>query len=77
MEKKAESGWARFDKQQQLDQLEKEMSGMLERRAKDAPHMNLVREQCRQSVADFVKNWLIQRAQWTNNFEAIVVVFLG
>ncbi len=75
MEKKAESGWARFDKQAELDQLEKDMSGMLERRAKDAPHMNLVREQCRQSVADFVKNWLIQRAQWTNNFESIVVVF--
>ena len=75
MEKRAESGWARFDRQQQLDQLEKDMSGMLERRAKDAPHLNIVREQCRQSVADFVKNWLIERAQWTNNFESIVVVF--
>ena len=75
MEKRAESGWARFDKAQQLDQLEKDMTGMLNRRAKDAAHMNIVREQCRQSVADFVKNWLIQRAQWTNTFDAIVVVF--
>jgi hypothetical protein len=75
MEKRAESGWARFDKDQELDQLEKDMTGMLERRAKDAPHMDIVREQCRQSVAEFVKNWLIQRAQWTNNFDAIVVVF--
>ena len=24
---------------------------------------------------DFVKNWLIERAQWTNTFDAIVVVF--
>lgn len=75
MEKRAESGWGRFDKDQQLDQLEKDMTGMLERRAKDAPHMDIVREQCRQSVADFVKNWLIQRAQWKNQFDAIVVVF--
>ena len=75
MEKKAEDGWARFDKNQQLDQLEKDMSGMLDRRAKDAAHLNLVREQCRQSIADFVKNWLITRAQWTNTFDAIVVVF--
>ena len=75
MEKKAQDGWARFDKNQQLDQLEKDMSGMLDRRAKDAAHLDLVREQCRQSIADFVKNWLIQRAQWTNTFDAIVVVF--
>jgi hypothetical protein len=75
MEKRAESGWARFDKNQQLDQLEKEMTGMLNRRAKDAAHLDLVREQCRRSVAEFVKNWLIQRAQWSNNFDAIVVAF--
>jgi hypothetical protein len=75
MEKRAQNGWARFDKDQQLDQLEKDMSGMLNRRAKDATHLNIVREQCRQSVAEFVKNWLIQRAQWTNTFDAIVVIF--
>ncbi len=75
MEKRAESGWGRFDKDQQLDQLEKDMTGMLNRRARDGNHLNLVREQCRQSVAEFVKNWLIQRAQWTNTFDAIVVVF--
>ena len=77
MEKRSEDGWARFDKDQQLDQLEKEMTGRLNRRAKDAAHLDLVREQCRKSVAEFVKNWLIQRAQWTNTFDAIVVAFPG
>ena len=75
IEKRAESGWARFNKNQQLDQLEKELTGMLNRRAKDAVHQDLVREQCRRSVAEFVKNWLVQRAQWSNKFDAIVVAF--
>lgn len=75
MEKHVESGWARFDSQAQLDQLEKDMTEMLDHRARDKAHLDIVREQCRGSVADFVKAWLIQRAQWTNTFDAIVVVF--
>lgn len=75
MEKRAESGWARFDKNQRLDELERDMTGLLVQRAKSPSHLNLVREQCRKSVGEFVKNWLIQRAQWTNTFDAIVVVF--
>lgn len=75
MEKQGENGWARFDKGQQLDELERDMTGMLVRRAESPSHLNLVREQCRKSVAEFVKNWLIQKSQWTNTFDAIVVVF--
>ncbi len=75
MEKRAESGWARFDKNERLDELERDMTGLLVQRAQSPPHLNLVREQCRKSVGEFVKNWLIQKSQWTNNFDAIVVVF--
>ncbi|MGA3182425.1 MAG: hypothetical protein ABSF38_19020 [Verrucomicrobiota bacterium] len=75
MEKHAESGWARFDKNQKLDELERQMTGMLVHRAEDKNHLDLVRESCRMSVAEFVKAWLIQRAQWTNTFSAIVVSF--
>lgn len=75
MEKQGENGWARFDKDQQLDELERDMTGLLIRRAESPAHLNLVREQCRMSVAEFVKNWLIQKSQWTNTFDAIVVVF--
>ncbi len=75
MEKQGENGWARFDKTQQLDELERDMTGMLVRRAESPAHLNLVREQCRKSVGEFVKNWLIQKSQWTNTFDAIVVVF--
>jgi hypothetical protein len=75
MEKSAESGWARFDKDAKLDELEKSLTPELEMRAMDPRHMDLVREKCRSSVADFVRNWLITRAQWPNRFDAIVVVF--
>ena len=77
MEKQGENGWARFDKNQRLDELERDMTGMLVKHAKSQAHLNLVREQCRKSVAEFVKNWLIQKSQWTNTFDAIVVVFPG
>jgi hypothetical protein len=75
IEKRAESGWARFDKTEKLDELERSMTGLLNQRAADSVHMNAVREISRSSVAEFVKSWLIQRAQWTNTFDAIVVVF--
>ena len=55
MERRAESGWARFDKNEQLDVLQRSMTPTLEQRAGDAAHLQLVREACRQSVADFVQ----------------------
>lgn len=75
MEKEAEGGWARFDKRQTLDDLERELTPNLRARAGDPRHVDLAREHCRNSVADFVKEWLISRAQWTNRFDSIVVVF--
>ncbi len=76
MEKRAESGWARFDKNDKLDALEKSMSEQLEQRAMDSTRLALVRETCRQSVAEFVKRWLIREQHWgTNRFTAIGVVF--
>ncbi len=75
MEKRAESGWARFDKDEVLEGLEKNLTTEFALRAMDKEHLSLVREQCRASVADFVRKWLISRAQWQKKFDAIVVVF--
>ena len=44
MERRAESGWARFDKNEQLDDLERSMTPSLEQRARDTAHLQLVRE---------------------------------
>jgi hypothetical protein len=76
MERRAESGWARFDKNDQLDELERSMTPSLEERAGDAAHLRLVREACRHSVAAFVQKWLMREAQWQNDkFTSIVVLF--
>jgi hypothetical protein len=76
MEKRAESGWARFDKQASLDELERNLTGILEQRAGDREHMDLVREACRKSVAEFVRKWLLREQQWRKDgFTAIIVVF--
>jgi hypothetical protein len=76
MERRAESGWARFDKNEQLDELERGMTPSLEQRARDAAHLQLVREACRQSVAAFVRKWLMREGQWrSDRFTSIVVLF--
>jgi hypothetical protein len=76
MEKRAESGWARFDKDDKLDELERSLTGILDQRAMDDSHLQLVREACRKSVADFVKRWLMREGQWrSDRFTAIIVVF--
>jgi hypothetical protein len=76
MEKRAESGWARFDAEHQLKALEKSMISTLGERAGDDAHMNLVRAAARQSVATFVRNWLMREDHWrTDRFTSIVVVF--
>ena len=76
MERRAESGWARFDKSEQLDELERSMTPSLEQRAGDAAHLQLVREACRHSAAEFVKKWLMREGQWrSDRFNSIVVLF--
>jgi len=75
MEKRAASGWASFDKNAMLDSLEKDITRHLSKRAANPTHIDLVREQCRRSVADFVQTWLIKNSQWPEKINAIVVVF--
>ncbi len=76
MQKYTESGWARFDKDENLIQLERSISPALDSRAVDPAHMKLVREQCRQSVGEFVKTWLIKEDAWGDGkFTSIIVVF--
>lgn len=76
MEKKTSTGWARFDKDQTLAELEKSISSALEERASDPKHMKLAREECRRSVGEFVRNFLIKKDYWrADGINAIVVVF--
>jgi hypothetical protein len=76
MEKRSEAGWARFNAQQQLDELEASITPTLIQYAADPRHVALVREQCRQTVAEFVRTWLLHEEQWRRDrFHTIKVVF--
>jgi hypothetical protein len=75
MEKRLASGWASFDRTTLLDELEKNITRHLSKRATDPKHLDLVREQCRRSVAEFVKKWLADKVQWPAKINAIIVVF--
>jgi hypothetical protein len=76
MEKRSEAGWARFNAQQQLDELEKSITPTLTQYASDARHLALARAECRKTVAEFVKTWLLREEQWrSDRFHTIKVVF--
>jgi hypothetical protein len=76
MEKKSSSGWGRFNASEQMDQLEKDLTPTLSQYAGDARHIDLVREECRKTVAQFVRDWLLKEQQWRDDrFTSVKVVF--
>ncbi len=76
MEKSTERGWARFNQGDLLRDLEKSITPTLNRRAIDKKHIDLVREASRQSIAEFVRKWLMKEDHWSEDlFTAIQVVF--
>ena len=76
MEKKSERGWLRFNQADEMSALEKSITPTLKLYARDRRHMDVVREECRKTVAQFVKDWLLKEKQWrTDRFHAIKVVF--
>ncbi|MGD9902835.1 MAG: hypothetical protein AB7U83_05155 [Vicinamibacterales bacterium] len=76
---KTENGWARFDKQEQLDELRRSISADLEERAKDPKRVSLAREASRRTIAEFVEKWLLTKdPEWTPGaFTAVKVYFLN
>ena len=76
MEKKSEAGWGRFNALEQMADLEKSVTPTLSQYAGDTKHAALVREQCRKTVAEFVKAWLLKEDHWrTDRFHTIKVIF--
>lgn len=76
MEKRVNRGWARFNEEEALTAVEKSMTPILVERAGDEGHLALVREHSRESIAEFVKTWLMTEDQWRpDRFTSIVVYF--
>lgn len=76
IEKNAESGWARFNKDKLMADLERSMTPTLNRNAQSEKYLSLVREQARKTVAEYVKLWLLAQDHWRDDrYYAIVVIF--
>jgi hypothetical protein len=74
--KRSSADWLRFDEAERMDELERELSELLSRRAGDPDTIDLVRETCRRRVAEFVRGWLLAEDQWrADGFRSIVVTF--
>ena len=74
---RTENGWARFDKEEQLEQLRQGVSNDLEQRANDPRRIALAREASRRTIGEFVEKWLLTKdAQWkAGAFSVVKVVF--
>ena len=76
LERSSESGWLRFNESDRLEELERGLTAALSERAADEAHLDLVRERCRSSVADFVRSWLLMEDQWrVDGFRTVTVIF--
>jgi len=78
MEKKSDAGWLRFNADDNLATLEKELTPTLEKRAGNKAHLDNIREAARKSVAEFVKKWLLESARnddGTSEIRSITVIF--
>jgi hypothetical protein len=76
MEKRSSEGWGRFNATAQMDQLERDITPTLASYAGDKRHMDLVREECRKTVAQFVRDWLFREEQWRGDrLSGIKVIF--
>ncbi|CAM5797799.1 hypothetical protein RFUL19S_04981 [Rhizobacter fulvus] len=78
VEKYTESGWARFDKNENLRELEKTMTGQLQARALSPQYDQIVRDAARVTVKSFVATWLLGTRQWGTEPEyRVIVIFPG
>lgn len=76
MEKRSESGWLRFNEDEEMEDLERSLTPTLVTRAEDADHLELVRDRCRRRVAEFVRSWLLLEEQWgPDRFNHVEVIF--
>lgn len=69
----SENGWARFDKVDQLQGLEREITAGLAQRARSASYMEMARGAGRRTVAKFVKTWALKQPWWEPRVKVIVL----
>jgi hypothetical protein len=78
MEKRMDNGWARFNVNEQLASLERQLTPTLVQYAEEETLMVLVRDQARKSLARFVRHWLLDlRPELSEEIQFVDVLFDG
>lgn len=78
MEKYTQSGWARFDKDENLHRLERSVSPELNTRADNPAIRQLAVDAGRQTVREFVTTWLLKEQGWKRDPQyKVLVLFPG
>jgi len=76
MEKRSSRGWLRFDSDEEMADLERHLTELLSRRAQDPDSIDLIRENCRREVGEFIRNWLLAEDHWrSDRFRSVTVIF--
>jgi hypothetical protein len=78
MEKYTQSGWARFNKDESLQLLERSITPELSSRANDPAIRQLAIDAGRQTVREFVTTWLLKEQVWKRDpAYRVLVLFPG
>ena len=75
LEKKTESGWLRFNKAENLEALEREMTKQLEKRASEPRYIELQRPKAREAATEFVTSWMVTKEKWNVKPSQVRVFF--
>ncbi|HJN89105.1 MAG TPA: hypothetical protein QGG93_02140 [Verrucomicrobiota bacterium] len=75
MEKSSDEGWARFNVDEQMAKLEKTITPTIRSYAGDERHFDVVRENCRKTVSEFIEDWLLREGQWGDDRLRVVKVY--
>lgn len=75
---KTQSGWARFNKRDNLALLERELQPRLDARATLPRNVHMATDEARKTVAQFVKTWMVkEKGGSSQSSPRIVVLFPG
>jgi hypothetical protein len=78
MEKYTRAGWARFNKEENLEALQRSMTPTLAARASGDAYRGLAEEAARKTIAEFITIWLLKETDWKRDpAHKVVVLFPG
>lgn len=78
LQKYTRSGWARFNKDENLAALEHSLTPELARRADSQAYMQLAREAGRATISEFVTTWLVKEHNWKRDpYFKVIVLYPG